>query len=180
GLFFGAQLESLNLAGRRPWQVGANVDPAWILPRSGAFPNMLLEIFEQPFVCRKAALKDDERFRLYQPVDIFLADDGGFEHRLVRGQCGLDVERRYPHAADLEHVVCTAAVVQVTLLVAKILVSRICPFADKSTSALGSLIPVTFARGRASHDKLADDACRLLVAVFIDDLDIVSRHRLAG
>ena len=57
---------------------------------------------------RKARLQHDEGLRLDQLVLVLLADHRRFEHRLVRHQRGLDLERRDPDAAHLEHVVGTA------------------------------------------------------------------------
>ena len=75
-----------------------------------------------------------------QPVGVFLADDGGFQHRLVRDQRRLDVEWRHPHAAYLEHVVGAPAVAVVALGIAAILVAGVRPLAGEGAAALGALV----------------------------------------
>ena len=57
-------------------------------------------------------------FGLISPSRVLLADDGRFQHGLVRDERGLDLERRHPHAADLEHVVGAPAVIVVAVGVA--------------------------------------------------------------
>lgn len=153
-----SQLESLNLPRRGARQVGPNVDPARIFPRPGAFLDMHAQGFKQAFVGGKTVAQHDEGFRLDQAVGILLADHRGFQHGLVRGERRFHFERRYPHAADFEHVVGTAAVMVIAVAVAKILVAGEGPFAGKDAPALDALIPITFAGGGAAHDEFADFA----------------------
>src|SRR5215471_2185627 len=161
------QLEALDLAGRGARQVGPDVDPARIFPGAGALLHMRAQRFEQPLVGAVTVLEHDEGFRLDQSVAVLLADDGGLEHRLMRNEGRLDLERRYPHAVDLEHVVGAPAVVIVAVGVAQILVAGMRPFADEGAAALRALVPVAFAIGE-------------LALVLVDDLHVVPRHRLAG
>src|SRR5215472_14031141 len=102
------------------------------------------------------------------------------EQRFVRDERRLDLERRYPHAVDLEHVVGAPAVVIVAVGVAQILVAGMGPFADEGAAALRALVPVAFAGGGPAHHELADLAISELAPVLVDDLHVVSRHRLAG
>src|SRR5215470_3875192 len=63
---------------------------------------------------------------------------------------------------------------------AHILVAGMGPFADEGAAALRALVPVAFAGGGPAHHELADIAIRELAPVLVDDLHVVSRHRLAG
>ena len=119
-------------------------------------------------------------FGLIETVGVLLADHAGFEHRLVRRECGLDLERRHPHAVDLEHVVGAAAAIVIALGIAHELVARVGPFAREGAAALGALVPVAFAGRGAAHDEFADLAVRQLAAAVVDDLELVAGHRLAG
>src|SRR5262249_48493124 len=174
------QLETLNLAGRGARQVAPDVDPARIFPRAGALLDMRAQRFEQPLVGAVTVLEHDEGFRLDQSVAVLLADEGGLEHRLMRNEGRLDLERRYPHAVDLEHVVGAPAVVIVAVGVAQIIVAGMRPFADEGAAALRALVPVAFAGGGPAHHELADLAIGELAPVLVDDLHVVPLHRLAG
>src|SRR5438445_7250351 len=174
------QLEALNLAGRGARQVSPDVDPARIFPRAGALLHMRAQRFEQPLVGAVAVLEHNEGFRFDQPVAVLLADDGGLEHRLMRDERRLDLERGHPHAVDLEHVVGAPAVIIVAISVAQVFVAGMGPFADEGAPALRSLVPVAFAGGGPAHYELADLAIGELAPGLIDDLHVVSRHRLAG
>src|SRR5262249_41621036 len=136
--------------------------------------------FEEPLVGGKAVAQHDEGLRLDQPVGVLFADHGGFEHGLVRGERRLDFERRHPHAADLEHVVGAAAVVIVALAVAAIFIAGEGPFAGKSASAFGPLIPVTFGGGGAAHHKFADVLIGNVAALVVHDFQLVAGDRFAG
>jgi len=73
----------------------------------------VLQLLLEPRRRRVAVLEDDERLRLDEPVRVLVPDDGGFEHGLVADPRVLDLDRRDPDAADLEHVVGPAAVQEV-------------------------------------------------------------------
>ena len=139
-----------------------------------------LQRLEQAVARRIAVAQHDEGLRLDQPVGVLLADHRGFQHRLVRRERGLDLERRHPHAAHLEHVVGAAAVVEIAVGVAHVFVAGIGPFAREGAPALGALVPVAFARRRPAHDQLADLAVGQLMPVLVDDPHVVAGHRLAG
>src|SRR6202022_851689 len=174
------QLEALNLARGGAGQIRPHVDPARIFPRSRALLHVQPQRFEQLFVGAIAVLEDNEGFRPDQAVAVRLADDGGFEHGFMRDERGLDLERRHPHAIDLEHIIGAPAVMMVACMVADIFIPGIGPFAHERSPVLYALIPVAFRRRRAAHNELSDLACRQLVTVLIDDLDVIARHRLAG
>src|SRR5262249_50838382 len=87
--------------------------------------------------------------------------------------------RGHPHAVDLEHVIGAPAVIIVAVRVAQVLVAGMGPFADEGAPALRALVPVAFAGGGPAHHELADLAIGTLAPVLVDDLHVVSRHRLA-
>src|SRR4029077_20742709 len=116
-----------------------------ILPWTGALLYMRAQGFEQLLVGDITVLEHDDGFGLDEAIAVLLADDGGLEHGVVRRECGLDLERRDPHAVHLEHVVGTAAAVIVTVLVTEILVAGIGPFPHEGATALRTLVPVALA-----------------------------------
>src|SRR4029078_3680735 len=80
---FLAQLEAVDLAGRRARKRFARFDPAREFPRAGFVLHVMLERLEQAVVCLVAVAQHDEGLRLDQAVRIYLADDGGLEHRFM-------------------------------------------------------------------------------------------------
>src|ERR1700704_524467 len=176
-----AQLVALEFPGSGARQVGPHVDPTWIFPQAGPLLHVHPQHFEQSVGGRIAVAQHDEGLGLDQAVSITLADDGGFEYRLVRGQGRLDFEWRDPHAAHLEHVVRAAAIMIITIGIAQILVAGVGPFTREGATALGALIPVAFARCRPTHDEFTDLAVRHFKAVvLVHDLQIVAGDRLSG
>src|SRR5262249_51539897 len=129
-----AQYESLDFAGGGARESLAQLDPPRKLPRTRRLLDVALERFHESVIGDKAIFKHDEGLRFHQAVGIFLADDGGLQHCFVRYQRRLDIERRHPHAADLEHVVSAAAVVEVTVFVTAIFVAGMGPFADEGAA----------------------------------------------
>src|ERR1700737_4673026 len=91
----------------------------------------------------------------------------------------LDLERRYPDAGHLEHVVAAAAEGVAALGVANVFVAGAGPVALKSLAALAALIPVAFAGGGRIDKKLADLAIGHVGAGFIHQPHLVARHRAA-
>src|SRR5262245_37715879 len=174
------QLEALDLSGRGAWQGGAQLDPARKFPRSRLVLDVPLQCLEQAVVGLVAVPEHDKCLRLDEPIGIFLADNGSFQHRLVRNQRRLHVERRHPHAAHLEHVVGAPAVIVVALGIAAILVAGVRPLAGEGAAALGALVPVAFAGRRSTYNELADLAVPNLAPVLVDDARVVSGDGLAG
>src|SRR5450759_5591383 len=72
---------------------------------------MHLELFIQrpARIVISVVLEHDECFWLDQTVTIFDRYDRGLENLRMGNQCVLDLERRYPNTADLEHIVSAAA-----------------------------------------------------------------------
>src|ERR1700747_446950 len=151
-----AQFETLRLPGGRLRQLLANIEPARIFPRACALLQLPLDRLEQGGIGHIAVLEHQDRFGFRQAVGVFVADDGCLEYRLVRQQRRLDIERRDPHPAHLEHVVGAALTIVVAVRVAEELFTRIDPFADKGPQALCALMPIAIASRRTADDQLAD------------------------
>src|SRR5436190_3990424 len=84
-----AQLEALDLSGRRLRQLVDELDEARVLVGRKPF---LDEGLETRFVDPLAGLEDDERLGLDEAFLVLLADDRALEYRLVLHQRGLHLE----------------------------------------------------------------------------------------
>ena len=129
---------------------------------------------------RADVLQHDKGLGLDQPVGVGVADHRGFEHRGVGDQRLLDLERRHPDAADLEHVVAAAAIAVIAVGVAGVGVAGMGPLAAKGAARLVALVPIAVGGAGAAHDQLAGLAVGDVVAVIVEDAQLVARHRLAG
>ena len=98
----------------------------------------------------------------------------------MRGEGGLDLERRHPDARHLEHVIGTPAALVITVGIADVFVSRIGPRAHEGALALGALVPVALGGRRPADHKFADLPFAEFAAVLVEDARRVARHRLAG
>ena len=142
--------------------------------------DVVLQRLEQALVGLVSAFEHDEGLGLDEAVLVLLADHGRFEHRLVGDERRLHFERRYPVAADLEHVVGSAAATIEPVLVANVFVARMGPLAREGTLALGALVPVAFGSRWPADHQFADFAGTELAPVFVDDLCLIAWHRFAG
>src|SRR5215471_8698534 len=68
----------------------------------------------------------------------------------------------------------------IAVAVAEIFVASEGPFADKGAPAFGALVPITFAGSGAAHDELADLVIHGFASLFVDDFQVVARHRFSG
>src|SRR6266699_2249294 len=109
-----------------------------------------------------------------------MADDGGFEHRGVADQRLLDLEGRYPDAADLQHVVAAPAIAVIAVGVANIGVAGMGPLAAEGAARLVPLVPVALGGAGAAHDQFAGLVAADFGALGVDDLDLIAGDRLAG
>src|SRR5205814_10196942 len=104
---------------------------------------------------------------------------GGFEHRWVRDQRALDLERRDPDAGYLEHVVAPAAKRVTAVGIADVFVAGAGPVALKRLPALAALVPITLAGRRRIDEQFADFAIGPIAACFIDQPHAIAQHRTA-
>ena len=98
--------------------------------------------------------------RLHQAVAVLPADHGGLQHGRVLDERALDLDRRDPDAADLQHVVGAAGVPEVAVGVLVVLVAGLDPVAEERLLGLLVLVPVV-GHGRVALDaQVADLALR--------------------
>src|SRR5262245_16975946 len=88
---FGAQLETLDLSGRRLRQVFAEFDPARIFERREFLLHVFLQCTHQRIARLVRRFQYDEGFRLDQLLLVVPADDGRFENIGMRTQRRLDL-----------------------------------------------------------------------------------------
>src|SRR5712691_5137404 len=106
--FLLAQLVALDLASHSLGQLDYELDHVRVLVALQPRLAVLLELGSQRIVALPT-LDDDEGLDLGEAVDIH-AHHRALDHRRVLEQRGLDLDRRCPQPADLDHVVRTAFV----------------------------------------------------------------------
>ena len=123
-----SQQVALHLPGSRLGQLIDKHDPARILDRH---QRRLRRAASARRPARRwaalAVLEHDVRLRLDEFLGILPADDRRFEHAGMPDERRLDLDRRDPLAADLEHVVGAAAVPEVAVGILVILVAGLDP-----------------------------------------------------
>src|SRR2546428_6245080 len=97
----------------------------------------------------------------------------------VLEQRRLDLDRRRPQAADLDHVVGPSLVPVVAVLVDAIPIAREEPLAEDRPLGLLMLRPVQRERAVALHVEVAGIAGGHWLAFLVEDLQLVSGNRLA-
>src|SRR5881628_3028929 len=102
--FLLAQLVALDLARDRFGQLGHELDQVRILEALQARLAVLLQLGHERVPFHGLRLRDHERLDLRESVDGD-ADHGALRDRGMLEQGRLDLDRRYPEAADLDHVV---------------------------------------------------------------------------
>src|SRR3989440_12019625 len=176
----GAQLETLDLAGRRLRQLADELDPARIFIGRDLVLDEGLQLVGEAGAAARGLLEHDERLGLHEPIGVLVDDDGRLEHGRVPDQRVLDLHRRYPDAADLQHVVGAARVPEVAVGILPVLVARLDPWAVERLLRLLVLVPVVGHRRVALDAQVADLALRDRPALVVHDDRLVARHRLPG
>ncbi len=96
------------------------------------------------------------------------------------GQGGLDLDRRDPHALDLEGIGLASGEPEEAFFVEIEVVAGADPRADEGLTRFLELAPIEEARGIALHPGLADHVrLRDVVSVRTDEADLVAEHGLA-
>ena len=139
---------------------------------------MLLERRDQAIARLYPALGDDEGLDARETVDLD-AHDSALRHRRVLEQRRLDLDRRRPQAADLDHVVGPSLVPVVAVLVDAIPIAREEPVAEDRPLGLLMLRPVQRERAVALHVEVAGIAGGHWLSFLVEDLQLVSGNRLA-
>src|SRR5262249_839668 len=137
------QSKSLNLAGRRFRQTIDELYPTRIFPHPDALLHVFLQFIAQGGLIDGGRLQNDKGARLGQPVPILLPDTRGLKHGGMRDQRLLDLERRNPDAANLQHLITTAVKAVIAIGVARVGIAGISPFPAKRSPRFLALVPVT-------------------------------------
>ncbi len=95
-------------------------------------------------------------------------------------QAALDLDRRAPDAADLQHIVAAAVVDEEAVGILAIGVTGVEPALDHCLGGLLGLVPVVLGRRFRADPQPPAGAPRHRLAVLVDDLDLIARHRLAA
>src|SRR3954465_858244 len=117
-----AQLVALDLAGGGLRKVVAEFDPARVFPHPDPLLFVLLQGFGQRIgiLALRRLLQHDKGLGLDQALRVGMANDRRFKYRGMPDQRLLDLKRRHPDAADLQHVVAAAAVAVIAIGIAGI------------------------------------------------------------
>src|SRR5262245_3554864 len=160
-----AELEPLNLAGCCFRQLSEELDPARTLVFRQTLADELLQLLRQLGRAGHPLAEHDEGHRLDERVVILPADDAAFEDGGMRDERVLDLDRTHPQTTHLQHVVGTARVPEVALLVLGVLVAGPEPTPFHRVLRLLVLIPVTGADRIPLNPKIPN---------------LPDRHRLTG
>src|ERR1700716_927891 len=117
------QLEALDLAGRRLWKLGDELDPPRVFVRRERTLHEHLELVGERRRRGRAVGADDVRTRLDQAIAVGARDDRAFAHGRVTEQDGLDLEWRDPVATHTEEIVRAAMVRVVAVPVDRVAVT---------------------------------------------------------
>ena len=120
--------------------------------------------------------RDESADELATALQVSDADDRGRGNRGMAGEHALDVERAERPAARRDHVLGTTHEREDTLLVDVRDVAREVPVPEESRLRLFGELPVAGEERRrpATHREVALDARRQLVALVVDDRDVVA------
>src|SRR4029077_11212986 len=154
GGFLFAQFVALDLARHGLWQLRHELDHVRVLKTLQAGFAVPLELDHERFTGDRVGLGDDIRLDLREPVDVD-ADDRALGHRLVLEQRRLDLDRRNPQAADLDHVVGSALIPVVAVAVDAVAVAGEKPVAEDAPLRLLVLRPVKRERAVALDVQVA-------------------------
>src|ERR1700738_684543 len=142
------KLVALDLPGQRLGKLGHELDEVRELVALKARLAVLLQLGGQ--LWRGLDPGDDESLDLHEAVDLD-AHDGALPHRPVLQQHPLDLDRRNPQAAHLDHVVGAALVPVEAVTVAAVAVAGEEPVAQQAQLGPHVLAPIERKRTVALH-----------------------------
>src|SRR5438876_2943582 len=177
--FLLAQLVALDLAGDRLGQLRHELDQVRELEALQARLAVLLQRCDERIPLLRLRLRDHERLDLREPIDTD-ADHGAFRHRRMLQQRGLDLDRRDPETADLDHVVASSLVPVEAVLVDAVSVAGEEPLAEDRAFRLLVLRPIEREGAVALDVEITGLALGHRPAFVIEDLQLVARHGLAA
>src|SRR5207253_34239 len=177
--FLLTQLVALDLAGDRFGQLGHELDDVGVLEALEPRLAVFLQLLDQCVAPDRILLRDHERLDLREAINAD-ADHGALRDRWMLEQHGLDLDRRDPQAADFDHVVGTALVPVEAVAVDAVAVAGEEPLAEDGALGLLVLGPVKREGAVAFDVQVAGITRRDRLALVVEDLQFVSRHRLAA
>ena len=168
-----AQLEPLDLAGRRPREFVDKLDQVRVLVPLQSRLAPLLKLVDQLLTPVVALGEDDRRL---DPRDVIDVDR---HHRRLRNRRVLHepvlyLDGAHPQPADLHHVVDPALVHVVPVAVLVVAVARGEPASRQLVPAAPYLVPVGHQGAWAPNPKFARGTGRRRDALFLADLDLVA------
>ena len=122
----------------------------------------------------------DPGLGLDQPVVVGAAHNGGFQHRLMGNQAGLDLDRGDPDSADLEHVVRAPATHVTAGLVDGVGIAGAEPRAVEGCGGALGLAPILGDEGSPANQQVAGLAGRHVAPVIVDQARLVARYERAA
>src|SRR5216684_639498 len=166
--FLFTQLVALDLAGHGLRELGDELDHVRILKALEPRFAVLLKLRDQRNAGHRVWPRDDKCLDLGEAVERD-ADDSALRDSRVLEQRRLDLDRRDPQSADLDHVVRAALVPVVALVVDAVAVAREKPFAEDRPLGLLVLRPIEREGAVAFDVEVARLALRHRVSFFVKD-----------
>src|SRR5712692_4127329 len=174
-----AQLVALDLAGHGLGQLGHELDQVRVLVALEARLAVLLKLGHQRVPRGHIALGDDEGLDLRESFD-FDADHGTLGHRRVLQQRRLDLDRRGPQPAHLDHVVRAPLVPVEAVRIDAVAIAREEPFPEHRLLRLLVLGPIKRERAVAFDIQVARLVGRYGLAFVVENLQLVTWNRFAA
>jgi hypothetical protein len=170
-----AQPVALNLAGRRPGQVLDELDHVRVLVPAQVVLAPLAQLVRQCISVRtrwEPGRADHERLDTTHILEQD-PDHGGFGDRRMLHEAPLDVGRRDPQPADLDHVVRAALIDEVAVGVERVAVAGVKPLAAHREAGLGALVPVVGSAAVAPDHQVARITGRHVQTLLVDEAQLV-------
>src|ERR1044071_2937891 len=165
-----AQFEALDLAGGGLGQFRHVLDPTRIFVGRQRLFAERHQFLGQFLVAATGLFQHDECFGFEQAVLVGVADDGRFQYGGMADEAVLDLDRRAPDAAHLQHVVAAAVVDEVTVFVLAIGVAGVEPAIDHGLGGLLRVVPVVLGGPPRAKPQASALAFAHRLAVLVDDL----------
>src|SRR5712691_5087749 len=174
-----AQLVALDLAGHSLGQLGDELDEVRVLVALEARLAVLLKLGHERIAGRSLAFDDHEGLDFREPLDID-ADHCALRHRWVLHQRRLDLDRRGPEPAHLDHVVGATLVPVEALRIDAVAIAGEEPFSEHRPLRLLVLGPIKRECAVAFDIQVSRLPRRNGLALVVEDLQLVTGDRLAA
>src|SRR5712692_259762 len=174
-----AQLVALDLAGHGLRQLGHELDQVRVLVPLQARLAVFLERGHERLAGHGVALGDDEGLDLREPFD-FDPDHRALGHRGMLQERRLDLDRRRPQPAHLDHVVGATLVPVEAVRIDAIAIAREEPFSEHRPLGLLMLGPVERERAVAFDVEVAGLTRWYRFPLVVEDLQLITGDRFAA